>query len=107
MFNSFLLEIDSSVLLVSAAAILFAVQLFLLLKFKIKLVRLIPTALCLILAVAFFISVYIFDGWDSIGFLILAMYAAIFFAGLLAFYIIWSIIEVIIKRKTQDNKQEK
>ena len=103
MLNSFLLEISGDILiLVLALACLFA-EIFLHVKFKNKLIRLIPSFVFLLLIIAFFISIYALEGWDAVGALILMIYSLIFFIGTISLFLIWWLIEAIINKRHNTN----
>ena len=65
---------DLFVLIVSV--LFFALQLMLCFKVKKLRIRLLPTLVPLILTVTFTFLVFVFEGWDSLGFLILALCTA-------------------------------
>lgn len=78
MLDSALLEVRTEVIVFTLAAVLFVVQLALCFHLKSKLPRLIPALVLLLLTVAFLILVFASEGWDSLGYLLLAVVTASF-----------------------------
>jgi len=68
-----ILEIDSDVFLLTISTIVLIIQLLLCFKIKNKFIKLIPVILFLILTIVFSIFIFILDGWDSVGCLLLAI----------------------------------
>ena len=95
---TFLLEISGDIFIVAMALFLTLIQALLFWKVKRKIIRLIPSFLLLALTLGFFISIYIAEGWDSLGFLLLSLYSGIFFLGAISMFAIWCIVEAIIMR---------
>ena len=68
-----ILEIDSDVFLLTISTIILIIQLLLCFKTKNKFIKLIPVILFLISTIVFSIFIFILDGWDSVGCLLLAI----------------------------------
>ena len=68
-----ILEIDSDVFLLIISTIVLIGQLLLCFKIKNKFIKLIPVISFLILTIIFSIFIFVLDGWDSVGCLLLAM----------------------------------
>ena len=81
------------------ATLLFALQLFLCFKVKRIWLRILPTIIAFATTVVFSAMIFITDGWDAIGYLILALCAAIMTAVTALALIIYAIITAIRKRK--------
>ena len=68
-----ILEIDSDVFLLTISTIVLIIQLLLCFKIKNKFIKLISVVLFLILTIVFSIFIFVLDGWDSVGCLLLAI----------------------------------
>lgn len=68
-----ILEIDSDVFLLTISTIVLIIQLLLCFKIKNKFIKLIPVILFLISTIVFSIFIFILDGWNSVGCLLLAI----------------------------------
>lgn len=68
-----ILEIDSDIFLLIISTIVLIIQLLLCFKIKNKFIKLIPVILFLILTIIFSIFIFVLDGWDSVGSLLLAI----------------------------------
>ncbi len=88
----------TDIIYVVIAVLLFALQLFLCLKVKNVFVRLLPTLATVITAIVFYILMFVTEGWDVLGYLLLFLFSAMAIAvcalAWLAFLIIW-----LIRRK--------
>ena len=73
MNNVKIFEISSEVFLLVLSIIILSVQILLCFKSKNNFIKLIPVILLLILIVVFSVLIFVFDGWDSIGFLFFAL----------------------------------
>ena len=73
MNNFKIFEISSEVFLLVLSIIILSVQILLCFKSRNNFIKLIPVILLLILIVVFSVLIFVFDGWDSIGFLFLAI----------------------------------
>ena len=92
------IEFDPTNLIVIAACIVvFAVQLLLCLLSRRVFVRLIPTILAVLCAGFCFAMVFFSDGWDAIGYLLLAIIAAFPLATCLLAWLIFLVIWIIRK----------
>lgn len=100
-FGSFSIRTDIFVLILSVA--LTAIQLLLCFKVKNKLIRLIPVILFSFLTAIFFVLIFVFEGWDSLGFLVLAICSAVILA---ACGIAWGIWWVVSKKLLQSKNTE-
>ncbi len=70
-----LLDIGTDVFLFFCAVLLFLLQCFLCFRVKRRWLRLLPVSLLTCAALSFGALAFVFDGWDSIGFLFLALWA--------------------------------
>lgn len=89
----YFVEIDITTLIVIAAVILtFALQLLLCFKTKRSLVRMAPLAVCIVLAIVFSTLSACTGGWDGMGYLFFAMlFAALTFVSGLGWGL-WTVI---------------
>lgn len=92
-FGLFDIRTDVFVLLLSV--ILMLLQVLLCFKFKNRIIRLIPVCLTLMLTVIFVALGFIFDGWDALGFIFLAICSAVL---LLCSGIGWGIWAIVRKK---------
>ena len=93
-FNIF--EISSEVFLWGLSIIILSIQILLCFKSKNNFIKLIPVIMLLILMVAFSVLIFVFDGWESIGFLFLDICS---FALLVVCGIGWLIWFIVKKKK--------
>ena len=93
-FGSF--EIRTDVFLLILFFLVFFVQLLLCFKVKNLVVRLIPSCLFALMTAVFFVLIFVFDGWDSLGFLLLAICTA---SLLLACGIAWCVCWITHRSK--------
>ncbi|MBQ2251349.1 MAG: hypothetical protein II329_00130 [Clostridia bacterium] len=89
-FGSFDIRTDIFVYIV--ATIVLLVQLLLCFKVKNKHIRLMPVYLFSLLTVVFGILAIFFDGWDRVGFLVLAACAAFFLLVCAAAWAVWRVV---------------
>ena len=66
-------EIKTELFLLILAVVTLALQLFLCFKVRSLALRLLPATLFAVATVVFFVLVFVTDGWDSLGFLLLAL----------------------------------
>ncbi|MBO4979004.1 MAG: hypothetical protein J6D16_01205 [Clostridia bacterium] len=90
-------EIKTEVFLLILAVLTLALQLVLCFKAKSLALRLLPAILFAVATVVFFTLVFLTDGWDSLGFLLLALCSAMLLAVCGIGFAIWAIVK---KRKT-------
>ncbi len=95
-----LFEISTDLFLFIVSVLVLTVQLFFCFKIKSAFLRLLPAVLLFTVALTFFCLVFIFDGWDALGFLLLSMWTGIL---LLVDGLAWAIWAIIKKLK---NKQK-
>lgn len=88
-FGSF--EIRTDVFLLLSALVLLGIQLLLCFKGKHIWLRLAPSVLCVAATLLFFVLIFVFDGWDRLGFLLLSLCAASFAAVCALGWGIWGI----------------
>ena len=89
-FGLFDIRTDVFVLLVFFFVVL--LQAFLCFKAKKKIVRLLPVCLTLVLTIVFIALGLIFDGWDAIGFFLLAIFSAVLLMGSGIAWGAWAIV---------------
>lgn len=83
-------------ILIIALFLLFAgAQLFLCLKVKNIPIRLMPTILTFAATAVLFAMVYISDGWDSVGYLLLTICSAILLVGCVIAWVAFALIKLI------------
>ncbi len=99
-FGSFDIRTDVFVLIMFV--VVFLVQLLLCFKVKNQVIRLIPTYLFLDLTVIFAVLTFVFDGWDSVGFLFLAICTA---ALLFSCGIGWGVWWFVNRRKQKKGNE--
>lgn len=91
-------EIKTEIFVGILSVFALALQLLLCFKVKKRLLRLIPVILFAAATAVFFLLTFLSEGWDSIGFLLLAVFAA---ALLLTSGIGWGIWALIHHHKTK------
>ena len=96
----------SEVVIVLLALLLLALQLLLCFKVKSRLLRLLPVLLCVLAGIFFFVMMFIAEGWDVLGYLLLLLLAAIFAAACVIAWMLWG-IAAIIKGKKKAGTQPK
>ena len=69
-------EIKTEIFILILSVLMLALQLLLCFKVKKLLLRLLPAILFAILTMAFFVLIFLSEGWDSVGFLLLAICSA-------------------------------
>ena len=85
-------EIKTEVFLLILAVLTLALQLFLCFKVRSLALRLLPAILFAVATVVFFTLVFLTDGWDSLGFLLLALCSAMLLAMCGIGWGIWGIL---------------
>ena len=93
-FGLFEIRTDIFILILSVLTVI--VQLFLCAKIKKLIIRLIPTIVLATVTVVFTILIFVFDGWDSVGCLLLALWTA-FLLG--ASGVAWAVWWLLTKMK--------
>ena len=98
-------QFTDEIILAALFVLFFCTQLFLCLKMKNVFVRLIPTFLTFAVTAVLFAMIYISNGWDRVGYLLLTIYSAILFLCCIAAWIIYAIIKLIqrFKKETKNN----
>ena len=89
------IQLSEDLLLASVLVVAFFVQLALSLKVNKRFVRLLPVILCLIATVVLVVSMYTAEGWDALGYLLLAIFSALIFIDFVAALIVGGIIRLI------------
>ena len=90
-------EIKTELFLLILAVLTLALQLFLCFKVRSLALRLLPAILFAVSTAVFFVLVFATDGWDSLGFLLLALCTATLLAVCGIGFAVWAIVK---KRKT-------
>ena len=85
------IDVRTDVFVVIISVLFLAVQLFLCIKIKNLYIRLIPTVLPSVLTVLFMVLTFATEGWDALGFLVLALICACPAAASVLAWIIWVI----------------
>ena len=75
-FN-FFQEYSQELLLIAIGVGIFIVQLLFCLKAERAFFKLLPVLLCLLVGIVFLICTFAVEGWNAVGFLILALYSGI------------------------------
>ena len=84
------------------SAVLLTVQLLLCFKVKIKVIRLAPVCLLAVLTVVLTVCTLTSDGWDALGFLLLALCAALLLTICGVAWGIWWLVRYIAKSKNSE-----
>ncbi len=87
----------------------FIVQLILCFRVKHIAVKIIPTALFTLTTLALFIAVFAAQGWEAIGYLILAVWSAIILAACLipwAIYLIYRLVKKYLAAAENDGESK-
>ena len=96
-------DIRTDVFTLIVAVVFVLVQVFLCFKAKNIIVRLIPDFLSLAAIIVFAVLAFVFEGWDRLGYLLLAIFAAILLAVCGLSCGIWAITKLIRKKKENGN----
>ena len=99
-FGSF--EIETDIFVYIVAVIVLLVQLLLCFKVKNKHIRLMPVYLFSLLTAVFRMLSFVFDDWDRVGFVVLAVCAAFFLLVCGAAWAIWRFV-----KRRKENKDKK
>lgn len=89
-------KIKTELFLLIVAVLLFLLQLFLCFKVKSLKLRLLPILILGAMIAVFVVLIFLTDGWDSLGFLVLAIWTAIL---LIPCGIGWGVWTIAKKRK--------
>ena len=95
-FGLFEIRTDIFILILSVLTVI--VQLFLCAKIKKLIIRLIPTIVLATVTVVFTILIFVFDGWDSVGFLLLAVWTAFLLGACGAAWALWWLLTKLKKK---------
>lgn len=95
-------EIRTDIFVYIVAVIVLLVQLLLCFKVKSRHVRLVPVYLFSLLTAVFAVLSLLFDGWDRVGFVALAVCAAFFLLVCGAAWAIWRLV-----KRRRENKGKK
>ena len=98
------LDIRSDIFVLLLALVMLVIQLVFCLKIKPKWLRFAPLCLSLLCVAVFGVLAIIFDGWAALGFLLLAIAAAVLVAGCAIGIATSAIIQ---KKKAQSKQVEK
>lgn len=103
MFDIWIGDVELTELIIYIAAlIMIPVQVFLCLKVKKLMIRLLPMILFLGLTISFIRIAQLYEGWDGFGYVVLAMCTMILLAGSVIGWII-GIIWMIVKKVRMKN----
>ena len=96
-------KIDSSNFIAIVIGIAFFVlQILLVFKVKLLIIKLLPTILTIIVGVVCFICMSLTEGWDAVGWLLLMVFCLIYL-GVCAFaLLIYGIVKLITRKKSLD-----
>lgn len=81
------------------SVLFFIAQMILCFKVKRLWIRLIPTLPTFVLTVIFSILIFVSEGWDAIGFLLLAIITGGPLAGCVLAWFIWAIYKICKRKK--------
>ena len=96
MFDVWLGEIELTEVIVYLSVLaMIPLQLFLCFKVKNKVLRLLPAGILTLLILIFICMIQVADGWDGIGFAILAMFSGILLLACVFAWGIWFISKII------------
>ncbi len=96
-----LFEIRTDVFLLILSVLVLSLQLFLCRKAKHIWLRFMPTILFAGLTIVFAVMAFLFDGWDSIGFLFLALCSAFLLLTCGIGWGIWGVVKRIGSKKNE------
>lgn len=99
------IDIRTDIFLLISAAVLLTVQLLLCFKVKLKLFRLAPVCLLGVLTLVLTVFTFAADGWDALGFLLLALCAAFLLMICGIGWGIWWFVRYV-KRNEQEKERE-
>lgn len=94
-----LFKIRTDIFLLILSVILLALQLFLCAKIKNRLLRLLPVLVLFTLTLVFTVLIFVFDGWDSVGFLMLAIWTALLLTVCGVAWLMWWLLIKLKRRK--------
>ena len=86
-------KIKTELFLLIVAVLLFLLQLFLCFKVKSLKLRLLPTLILGAMIAIFVVLIFLTDGWDSLGFLVLAIWTALLLVPCGIGWLVWAIIK--------------
>ena len=90
-FLTFIEEYSQQLLYILIGLALFIVQLIFCFKAERAFFKLLPVLLCLLAGIAFLICVFVMEGWNALGFLILAIYCGFAVLVCVASWIVFGI----------------
>lgn len=90
----------TSLLIVAGCVVVFVIQLLLCLRARHVWVRLIPTVLSVLVVAFLFAMIHISDGWDAVGYLLLAIIACFPVATCILTWIIFGIVCIFRRRRS-------
>ena len=93
-------KIKTELFLLIVAVLLFLLQLLLCFKVKSLTLRFLPTLILGAMIAVFVILTFLTDGWDSLGFLVLAIWTALLLIPCGIGWLVWA----IIKKRKSSNK---
>ena len=98
MFDVWLKEIELTEVIVYLTVLaMIPLQLFLCFKVNNKVLRLLPAGILTVVIIIFICMIQLADGWDGIGYAILAMFSGILLLACVFAWGIWFIIKIIKK----------
>ena len=86
-------KIKTELFLLIVAVLLFLLQLFLCFKVKSLKLRLLPLIVLGAMIAIFVVLIFLTDGWDSLGFLVLAIWTALLLVPCGIGWLVWAIIK--------------
>ena len=94
-------ELSGDAWLVIVGVLVLLLQILLCLKVKKLWIRLIPAVVFFALTVVFTVLLFVSEGWDAIGYLLLAIFFAVFLAASVVGWVIAAIVKAIMARKNK------
>lgn len=97
-----LFKIRTDIFLLILSVILMVLQIILCAKLRSKLIKLLPIIVLSSVTLVFTVLIFVFDGWDSIGFLLLAIWSAFLLAMCGVAWAVWYLFKKIKSRKKNE-----
>ena len=91
----------TDVWIILALLLTLLLQVFLCLKVKKLWIRLIPTAILFVSTVVFTVLLFLSEGWDALGYLLLALFAALFLGASVLGWLTYAIVKAVRTRRNK------
>ena len=107
MFDVWIGEIDlTTLILILSVLILFPCQLLLCFKVKRIVLRLLPSIVLFAATAIFFAFIYIADGWDSLGYLFLALFTGFMLLVCGLAWLVWAIVRAASRARKKRTESD-